>query len=47
MEIVHATFSLLNAGKENILVDIANEQIKLGHNVSIIIIYFSKIPLDF
>jgi glycosyltransferase involved in cell wall biosynthesis len=38
MKISHITFSLLNAGKENMLVDIANEQVKLGHKVAILVI---------
>ena len=38
MKIVHIIFSLNNGGKENMMVDIANEQQKLGHKVSIIII---------
>ena len=51
MKIAHITFSLLNAGKENMLVDIAIEQQKLGHDVAIIILnnsidknVFSRIP---
>jgi len=38
MKIVHITFSLLNGGKENLLVDLADEQVKLGHQVSILVI---------
>jgi glycosyltransferase involved in cell wall biosynthesis len=38
MKIVHIIFSLDNGGKENMMVDIANEQQKLGHKVSIVII---------
>jgi glycosyltransferase involved in cell wall biosynthesis len=38
MRIIHITFSLENGGKENMLVDIANEQAKAGHLVTIIII---------
>lgn len=38
MRIIHITFSLLNAGKENMLVDIANEQSKLGHDTAILLI---------
>jgi glycosyltransferase involved in cell wall biosynthesis len=38
MRISHITFSLLNAGKENMLVDIANKQSNMGHQVAIIII---------
>lgn len=38
MRIMHITFSLLNAGKENILIDLANEQWAMGHNVKILII---------
>ncbi len=38
MRILHITFSLGNAGKENMLVDIAGEQQKLGHVIAILII---------
>ena len=38
MRILHITFSLLNGGKENLLVDIANEQAALGHDVAIVVI---------
>ena len=34
---MHITFSLNNAGKENMLVDIANEQQSFGHEVSILV----------
>jgi glycosyltransferase involved in cell wall biosynthesis len=38
MRIIHIIFSLPNAGKENMLVDIANEQFKLNYEVGIIVI---------
>jgi len=38
MKIIHISFSLLNGGKENMLVDIANQQKLLGHETAIIII---------
>ena len=38
MKIAHMTFSLPNAGKENMLVDIADEQNKCKHEVAIIVI---------
>jgi len=38
VKIIHVTFSLPNAGKENMLVDIANEQLKIGNETGIIII---------
>ena len=38
MRIIHITFSLPNAGKENMLVDIANEQFNCGNKVEIIVI---------
>lgn len=38
MKIAHVIFSLENGGSQNMMVDIADEQIKLGHSVSIIII---------
>jgi glycosyltransferase involved in cell wall biosynthesis len=38
MKILHITFSLLNGGKENILVDIANEQFKIGNTISVLLI---------
>lgn len=38
MRIIHVTFSLNNAGKENMLVDIANEQQSFGHDVAILVI---------
>jgi glycosyltransferase involved in cell wall biosynthesis len=38
MRIIHITFSLCNGGKENLLVDIANEQAKATNMVTIIII---------
>ena len=38
MRILHISFSLENAGKENMLVDIAAEQQKLGHCVAIAVI---------
>ena len=38
MKILHITFSLLNAGKENMLVDIANEQFKSGNELGILVI---------
>lgn len=38
MKILHITFSLNNAGKENMLVDIANEQKSAGNDVAILVI---------
>ena len=38
MKILHITFSLLNGGKENMLVDIAIEQQKLGHQVAVVVV---------
>jgi glycosyltransferase involved in cell wall biosynthesis len=38
LRIIHITFSLKNAGKENMLVDLANEQNSLGHDIAIIVI---------
>jgi len=38
LKILHITFSLPNAGKENMLVDIANEQFIIGHEVGILVI---------
>ena len=38
MKILHITYSLLNGGKENMLVDIANEQKKMGHDVAAMIV---------
>lgn len=38
MKIAHISFSLMNGGKENMMVDIANEQQKLGHQVAVVII---------
>jgi len=38
MKIIHITFSLPNAGKENMLVDIANEQFNNNNEVGIIVI---------
>lgn len=36
--IIHISFGLLNGGKENMMVDIANEQKSLGYQVAIVII---------
>ena len=44
MRIIHITFSLNNAGKENMLVDMANEQQFLGHKIAIIVINESLEP---
>ncbi|MFH0894555.1 MAG: glycosyltransferase [Bacteroidota bacterium] len=44
MKILHVTFSLANAGKENMLVDIANEQQSMGHDVAILVINDSLEP---
>ena len=44
MKIIHITFSLNNAGKENMLVDIANEQQSFGHEVAILVINNSLDP---
>lgn len=38
MKIVHIIFSLMNGGKENMLIDIVNEQSRMGHSLAIIII---------
>ena len=38
MRIIHITFSLPNAGKENMLVDIANEQFNNNNEVGIIVV---------
>ena len=38
MKIVHITFSLGNGGKENMMVDIANQHQKKGHDVTIIVL---------
>jgi glycosyltransferase involved in cell wall biosynthesis len=38
MKILHLSFSLLNGGKENMLVDIANQQMEFGHEVGILIV---------
>lgn len=38
MKIGHITFGLTNGGKENMLVDIANEQSRQGHKVAIVIV---------
>ena len=38
MKVLHLSFSLLNGGKENLLVDIAIEQQKLGNTVGILIV---------
>jgi len=38
MKIIHITFSLPNAGKENMLVDIANEQFNNNNELGIIVI---------
>ena len=38
MNIIHIVFSLRNGGKENMMVDIANEQHRQGHKVAIIIV---------
>ncbi len=38
MRILHITFSLENSGKENMLVDIAEEQQKLGHKLAIVVV---------
>lgn len=44
MKILHITFSLNNAGKENMLVDIANEQQSFGHEIAILVINESLDP---
>ena len=38
MNILHIIFSLENGGKENMLIDIANAQKDLGHNVAIVVV---------
>lgn len=38
MNILHIIFSLENGGKENMLIDIANAQKALGHNVAIVVV---------
>jgi glycosyltransferase involved in cell wall biosynthesis len=38
VNIVHITFSLRNGGKENMMVDIVNEQVRQGHRLAVIII---------
>lgn len=38
MKIIHIHFSIINGGSENLMVDIANQQVFLGHEVVIIII---------
>ena len=38
MKILHIVFSLNNGGKENMLIDIAVEQEKLGHDIGIIVV---------